>query len=102
MVPPARVLRVGAPVVTFLNVTRDTKIQVRLHASLPALQRRLPHPWVVVSSAQGSHAGANLIAVFSEVLQRQDAGGGRAPDAVDLSVTFLIPAIHAETQESAT
>jgi len=88
-------------VVALLNVTRDTKIQVRLHASLPALQRRLPHPWVVASSAQGPHAGANLIAVFSEVLLRQDAGGRPAPDAVDLSATFLIPTVHAGTQDPA-
>ncbi len=88
--------------VAFLNVTRDTKIQVRLRASLPTLRRRLPHPWVVAPSAQGLHAGANLITVFSEVLLRQDAGGGRAPAGVDLSVTFLIPAIHAESQDSAT
>jgi len=89
-------------VATLLNVTRDTKIQVRLRAGLPALQRRLPRPWVVAPSAQGPHAGANLIGVFSEVLLRQDAGGRPALDAVDLSVTFLIPAIHAETQDSAT
>jgi len=89
-------------VVASLNVTRDTKVQVRLHASLPALQRRLPHPWIVASSAQGPHAGANLIAVFSEVLLRQDAGGRPAPNAVDLSATFLIPTVHAETQDPAT
>ena len=90
------------PVAVLLNVTRDTKVQVRLRASVPALQRRLPHPWIVASSAQGTHMGANLFAVFSEVLLRQDAGGGPAPAAVDLSVTFLIPTVHAETQDSAT
>ena len=84
-----------------LNVTRDTKVHVRLRANPAALQRRLPQPWLVTPAAEGPHAGANLVVIFSEVLLRQDAGGGQAPDAVDLSVAFLIPAAHVQTQEPA-
>lgn len=85
-----------------LNVTRDTKIQVRVRAPAGAVQRRLPDRWVVAAAAEGPHAGANLIVVFSEVLLRQDAVGHPAPDAADLSVTFLVPAVHAQTREAAT
>jgi len=84
-----------------LNVTRDTKVHVRLRANPAALQRRLPQPWTITPTAAGPHAGANLAVIFSEVLLRQDAGGGPAPDAVDLSVAFLIPAAHVQTQEPA-
>ena len=84
-----------------LNVTRDTKVHVRLRANPAALQRRLPQPWTIAPAAEGPHAGANLAVIFSEVLLRQDAGGGQAPDAVDLSVAFLIPAAHVQTQEPA-
>ncbi len=84
-----------------LNVTRDAKIHVRLRANPAALQRRLPQPWLVTPAAEGPHAGANLVVIFSEVLLRQDAGGGPAPDAIDLSVAFLIPAAHVQTQEPA-
>ena len=84
-----------------LNVTRDTKVHVRLRANPAALQRRLPQPWTITPTAAGPHAGANLAVIFSEVLLRQDAGGGQAPDAVDLSVAFLIPAAHVQTQEPA-
>lgn len=85
-----------------LNVTRDTKIQARLRAPMEALQRRLPNPWVVAPAADGPHAGANLIVVFSEVLLRQDGAGQPTSDAAGLSVTFLVPAVHAGTREPAT
>lgn len=86
---------------TLLNVTRDTKIHVRLRVNPAALQRRLPQPWTIAPAGEGPHAGANLVVIFSEVLLRQDADGGPAPDSVDLSAAFLIPAAHAQTQEPA-
>jgi hypothetical protein len=88
--------------VSLLNITHDTKVQVRLRTAADALRRRLPQPWTVAPVAAGPHAGANLIVVFSEVLLRQDAAGGPTPDATDLSVTFLVPAVHAQTHEAAT
>lgn len=86
---------------TLLSVTRDTKIHIRLRVNPAALQRRLPQPWTLAPAAEGLHAGANLVVIFSDVLLRQDGGGGPAPDAVDLSAAFLIPAAHAQTQEPA-
>jgi hypothetical protein len=89
-------------VAALLNVTRDTKVQVRVRAPADAVQRRLPDRWVVAPVAEGPHAGANLVVVFSEVLRRQDAAGQPTADATDLSATFLVPAMHGETREPAT
>jgi hypothetical protein len=66
-----------------------------------ALQRRLPEGWTAAPPTDGPHTGANLMLVFSEVLLRQDAGGQPAPDAADLSVAFLVQAVHARTGELA-
>ena len=85
-----------------LNSTIDTKIQVRLEAPSPALQRRLPAPWQPSPIPDGPHAGANLALIFSDVLLKQDADGQPAPDATNRYLAFLVPAVHPQTGEAAT
>lgn len=83
------------------NSTIDTKIQVRLEVEGSRVQRRLPPPWQVAPMARGAHDGANLFVIFNDVLLKQDAEGGPAPDAVNRFAGFLAPAVHPDTGEAA-
>ncbi|MDR7555149.1 MAG: hypothetical protein QN157_06020 [Armatimonadota bacterium] len=77
-----------------LNVTFDTKVQVRFAVSEAAVGRRLPAPWRPAPPAGGPHAGATVVAVFSEVLLRLDATGQPAPAAQTRHLAILAPAAH--------
>lgn len=77
-----------------LNVTFDTKVQVRFAVSEVTVQRRLPAPWRPAPAAGGPHDGATVIAVFSEVLLRLDATGQPAPAAQGRHLAVLAPAVH--------
>lgn len=86
---------------TLQDSTIATRIIVALQARALSLQSRLPPPWRVSPVAAGASEGANLYVLFNDALLNQDAEGKAAPDAVSRYVGLVIPAVHAESGETA-